>query len=57
VLLVEQNAHMALRLADRAYVLESGSVVVTGTGAELLRNERVIDAYLGLPPEMQRADG
>jgi branched-chain amino acid transport system ATP-binding protein len=54
VLLVEQNAHMALRLADRAYVLETGEIVLSGTGAELLRNERVVDAYLGVPPEMQR---
>lgn len=54
VLLVEQNAHMALRLADRAYVLETGEVVLSGTGQELLRNERVVGAYLGVPPEMER---
>jgi branched-chain amino acid transport system ATP-binding protein len=47
VLLVEQNAAPALEIADRAYVLESGSVVLTGTGAELARDERVRIAYLG----------
>ncbi|HEX5465981.1 MAG TPA: ABC transporter ATP-binding protein [Candidatus Limnocylindrales bacterium] len=52
VLLVEQNARQALALADRGYVLETGSIVLAGTGAELSRNERVIDAYLGLPPEL-----
>jgi branched-chain amino acid transport system ATP-binding protein len=55
VLLVEQNAHKALALADRAYVLETGSIVLAGPGSELLRNERVVDAYLGMPPEMERA--
>ncbi len=50
VLLVEQNAHAALRLADRGYVLETSRVVLSGSGAELLRNDRVVDAYLGLPP-------
>jgi branched-chain amino acid transport system ATP-binding protein len=48
VLLVEQNAVQALEIADRAYVLESGSAVLTGTGAELARDERVKTAYLGL---------
>jgi branched-chain amino acid transport system ATP-binding protein len=47
VLLVEQNAAAALEIADRAYVLESGSAVLTGTGAELARDERVRIAYLG----------
>ena len=47
ILLVEQNAQMALSVADRAYVLETGRVVMTGTGAELLTNERVRSAYLG----------
>lgn len=47
VLLVEQNARQALEIADRAYVLESGSAVLTGTGAELARDERVRAAYLG----------
>ena len=47
ILLVEQNAQMALSVADRAYVLETGCVVMDGTGAELLTNERVRSAYLG----------
>ena len=47
ILLVEQNAQMALSVADRAYVLETGHVVMDGTGAELLSNERVRNAYLG----------
>ena len=47
ILLVEQNAQMALSVADRGYVLETGKVVATGTGAELLNNEAVKKAYLG----------
>ena len=47
ILLVEQNAQMALSVADRAYVLETGRVVMEGTGAELLTIERVRSAYLG----------
>lgn len=47
VLLVEQNATHALRLADRAYVLESGRVVLEGAGADLLEDDRVRTAYLG----------
>lgn len=47
VLLVEQNAAQALAIADRAYVLETGSVVKTGTGQELLGDESVVEAYLG----------
>jgi branched-chain amino acid transport system ATP-binding protein len=47
VLLVEQNAMMALELADRAYVLEAGSLVLSGTGAELAGNADVRRAYLG----------
>ena len=47
ILLVEQNAQAALSVADRAYVLETGRVVMDGTGAELLTNERVRSAYLG----------
>lgn len=49
VLLVEQNAHRALGLADRGYVLEAGEVVLQGSGTELLSNERVVGAYLGVP--------
>jgi branched-chain amino acid transport system ATP-binding protein len=48
VLLVEQNAHQALRMADRAYVLESGSCVLSGPGPELAEDDRVRTAYLGL---------
>jgi branched-chain amino acid transport system ATP-binding protein len=47
VLLVEQNARLALQLADRGYVLEQGRVVGTGTGAELLADVGVQRAYLG----------
>ena len=47
VLLVEQNASMALSVADRGYVLETGRVVKTGTGAELLVDDDVRKAYLG----------
>ena len=48
VLLVEQNAHQALAMSDRAYVLESGSCVLSGTGPELAEDDRVRTAYLGL---------
>jgi branched-chain amino acid transport system ATP-binding protein len=47
ILLVEQNAHAALELADRAYVLESGRVAFEGKASELVRDERVQKAYLG----------
>ncbi len=47
LLLVEQNAQAALALADRGHVLETGRIVLSGTGAELLRDERVRKAYLG----------
>ena len=47
ILLVEQNARAALRLADRGYVMETGSVVLEGRSEELLADERVQDAYLG----------
>ena len=47
VLLVEQNARMALGIANRAYVLETGSVVLSGTGAELAASEDIKKAYLG----------
>jgi len=48
VLLVEQNANVALAIADRGYVIETGRIVMTGTGKELLNNERVRSAYLGM---------
>jgi len=47
VLLVEQNAAQALGLADRGYVLETGEIVLQGTGSELLADARVRAAYLG----------
>ena len=47
ILLVEQNAEMALQVANRAYVLESGRITLTGTGAELAANDRIKKAYLG----------
>ena len=47
ILLVEQNANMALSVAHRGYVLETGKIVATGTGAELLEDEAVKKAYLG----------
>lgn len=47
VLLIEQNANMALKTADYAYVLETGRISLSGTGAELLANEQVKKAYLG----------
>ncbi len=47
VLLIEQNANMALKIADLAYVLETGNITISGTGAELLANEKVREAYLG----------
>ena len=47
ILLVEQNAEKALSIADRAYVMENGSIVLSGTGAELAASEQVRKAYLG----------
>ena len=47
VLLIEQNANMALKIADLAYVLETGTITMSGTGAELLADSRVKEAYLG----------
>jgi len=48
ILLVEQNAHAALAIADRAYVIETGEIVLSGRGKELLDNEKVREAYLGI---------
>jgi branched-chain amino acid transport system ATP-binding protein len=48
IILVEQNAFLALSLADRAYVLERGRIALEGTGQELLNSDRVRKAYLGL---------
>ena len=47
ILLVEQNARAALQVADYGYVLETGTIALSGTGEELLRNESVREAYLG----------
>ena len=47
ILLIEQNANMALRIADKAYVLETGKIVMEGTGEELLANPKIKEAYLG----------
>jgi len=48
ICLVDQNAHAALSIADRGYVLDTGRIVLDGPGPELLRNEQVKQAYLGL---------
>jgi branched-chain amino acid transport system ATP-binding protein len=48
IFLVEQNARQSLTLAHRAYILEEGRIVATGTGKELLKDDRVREAYLGL---------
>ena len=48
ILLIEQNAAMALKIADYAYVLENGYMVLEGTGTELLQDERVKQSYLGM---------
>ncbi len=54
ILLIEQNANAALRAADNAYVLETGRITLSGTGAELLSNQSVRDAYLGQKRERNR---
>ena len=47
ILLVEQNAQMALSVADRAYVLETGKITLSGTGEELAQSDEIRKAYLG----------
>ena len=47
IMLVEQNVHQSLKLADRAYVIENGRVILEGAGMEMLNDERVREAYLG----------
>lgn len=47
ILLVEQNAHLALEIADRGYVLETGKIVLSDSGKDLLKNPKVKEAYLG----------
>jgi branched-chain amino acid transport system ATP-binding protein len=53
VLLVEQNARAALQVADRAYVLEMGAVVLSGQAQDLLHDRRIIDTYLGMGAKAQ----
>jgi branched-chain amino acid transport system ATP-binding protein len=48
VLLVEQNAKMAVRLAHKVYVLEVGEITLSGNGKDLIKNEHMIKAYLGM---------
>ncbi|MCW2695155.1 MAG: transporter related protein [Modestobacter sp.] len=57
VVLVEQNARRALRAADHGYVLQSGEVVHSGPAAELLADERIVQAYLGVEGTAERPDG
>ncbi|MEG2204870.1 MAG: ABC transporter ATP-binding protein, partial [Oscillospiraceae bacterium] len=47
ILLVEQNAGMALQVAHRAYVMETGAIVLSGSGAELMKSDDIKKAYLG----------
>jgi branched-chain amino acid transport system ATP-binding protein len=47
ILLIEQNIHMALKICDKAYVMKTGNIVMTGTGAELAANEDLRKAYMG----------
>ena len=47
VLMVEQNIHMALKICNKAYVMKTGSIVLSGSGQELLANEEVRQAYIG----------
>ncbi len=54
ILLIEQNANMALKIADLAYVIETGHIVLKGTGEELLQNETVREAYLGKKKDTKR---
>jgi len=55
VLLVEQNAHLALQIANRAYVLETGRVALSGSGSELLASEEMRRAYLGSAVRVEAA--
>jgi branched-chain amino acid transport system ATP-binding protein len=53
ILLVDQNARAALAIADRAYVLETGRIALTGRGRDVLANPKVREAYLGVAPRVQ----
>ena len=55
ILLIEQNANMALQTADCGYVMETGRITLSGTGRELAENEQVREAYLGKAKEYQRS--
>jgi branched-chain amino acid transport system ATP-binding protein len=57
VVLVEQNARRALRVADHGYVLQSGEVVHSGPAAQLLADERIVEAYLGVDGNAERRSG
>lgn len=46
-MLIEQNAHKALKLCDRAYLMNVGNIVASGTGKELLADNQLMEAYLG----------
>ena len=52
ILLIEQNANKALKVADYGYVLETGNITMEGKGIELLKNEKIIEAYLGTSKKM-----
>jgi branched-chain amino acid transport system ATP-binding protein len=56
ILLVEQNAHQALQLADRAYVLEQGRIAAHGTGSEIASDPAILHAYLGVPRAPERTE-
>jgi branched-chain amino acid transport system ATP-binding protein len=53
IFLVEQNANLALRLADRAYVMETGAITMAGSGADILANQHVRESYLGAKSRSQ----
>jgi branched-chain amino acid transport system ATP-binding protein len=55
VLLVEQNAQAALKIADRAYVMELGEFILSGSAKDIAANQRVAASYLGLPARRARA--
>jgi branched-chain amino acid transport system ATP-binding protein len=55
VLLVEQNVVASLKLAKRAYVLENGRIIMRGSGAELIADDRVRQAYLGVETSMSKS--
>jgi ABC-type branched-subunit amino acid transport system ATPase component len=56
ILLVEQNGRLALEVADHAFLLERGTVTLTGTGKELLANDEVVERYLGVGTAQAEAE-